>query len=197
MEPPVPSQPAPGPSYPDAPQNPGGPANPPDGQNQSGDDFESHCLALKSLDADCILGLSQSEYSSHVFSAQGPLSSNFKGVWEIRKMLNYQGKQRKLLKGINKDGSKAGPLTLLQRTANLEDWGTQGFSYQVIEAFESDHGIFSVRLRNKSIFDRQEILFECASPRVFKGEKLICRWSQTESFENLSFRGYVEFQRSH
>lgn len=158
-------------------------------------DLESNCASLRKLDADCMLALSQSDFSVPVFDSNGLLNREFLGQWEINRILEYRDQDRVFLSGLNQDGSRSGPLWVGPQMATVQNWGYRGSNYQVQNAFEAEAGIFAMDFAEDARFNQRQLVLECGSPRVFEGTRLICKWSQTGLSGGVEFKGYIDLIR--
>lgn len=158
-------------------------------------DLESNCASLRKLDADCMLVLSQSDFSVAVFDSNGQFNRRFLGLWEINRILEYRDQDRVFLSGLNQDGSRSGPLWVGPQQATVQNWGYRGSNYRVQNAFEAEAGIFAMDFAEDARFNQRQLVLECGSPRVFEGTRLICKWSQTGLSGGVEFKGYIDLIR--
>lgn len=179
---------------PDNQERPG--SDPDNGQNGGfNNDLEGYCGSLKKLDADCMLALSQSDFSVAVFDSNGQLNREFLGLWEINRILEYRDQDRVFLSGFNQDGSRSGPLWVGPQLATVQNWGYRGSNYRVQNAFEAEAGIFAMDFAEDARFNQRQLVIECGSPRIFEGTHLICKWSQSGLSGGLEFKGYLDLVR--
>ncbi len=157
------------------------------------------CSADADLSTVCIKKLiSSSSPRMTMWTNNGGFSKSAKGPWKMSQMFEVRrDKSLRKMKGINRDGSQAGPLLVWNDYAEFQDWGDEGQTYKAYDIFQTPEGAVRFELERITLFSYDNLILECFIPSGMEGKKLLCVWYRFDYHTHRDvFRGYIEFDRA-